>query len=298
MASSTREENPQLLPVGGAKKRWGFGGTGVVWLLTLPILLFVLLFASPLIDIVQRAWQHDGAAGFADVIRDPLFLSALRRTAMISVVVSAASLVLSVLYLLAIVLSGTRLRGILLICLLSSFWISLLVRTYGWLLFFTSGGALERVLQAVGLLDGPLTWIDSGLAMYPAMVHIMMPFLMLPLVAALSNFDHRQILAAQSLGAGPWRVLFTAVLPQLRQAAAAGTTLVFILSFGFFVTPAFLGGPKQLTVATLINYEFSQLRDAGTASIQGTLLLVAVVLMYVVADRLFGLSRAIDVGRS
>jgi putative spermidine/putrescine transport system permease protein len=118
----------------------------------------------------------------------------------------------------------------------------------------------------------------------------MLPLMVLPIYSAVLRLDQRRIWAARSLGARPGLLLRKVVLPELRVASAAGAILVFISSLGFYVTPALLGGPSNLTVGTLIAQEFYELLDFGTASAMGVLLLVAVGVLYACADRLLGVS--------
>lgn len=264
-------------------------GSGARWLLALPAAFLTVFLAVPLVVVVVQAISDIGISGFGHVVSDPLFLSALKRTALLSVTVTAICWPLAVAFSLAVVLSGRALRTFLLLALLLTFWISILVRTYGWVLLEQPNGALDKAVHWLGLGHGSLGLLGTTGGMYPAMVHVMLPFMVLPVMAALAELDPAQVRAAQSLGAGPLRVLSSIVLPSVRRGSIAGATLVFILSFGFFVTPALLGGPSDLTVATLINHEFNQVFDLGSASAMGTILIVAVLGAYVVLTRVFRL---------
>jgi putative spermidine/putrescine transport system permease protein len=115
--------------------------------------------------------------------------------------------------------------------------------------------------------------------------------MVLPIYGALTALDARQIAAAQSMGARPALILRKVVLPQIRPGVLAGTVLVFVLSLGFYVTPAFLGGPSELTLGTIIQREFGQTFDFGAASAMGAALLILVVAICLAADRVLGVSR-------
>lgn len=128
--------------------------------------------------------------------------------------------------------------------------------------------------------------------MYPAMVHAMLPYMVLPLYAALRGIPESHFRAAESLGCSTWLALGSVVLPQLRSGAVAGSILVFILSLGFFITPQLLGGPSDLLLATIIYREFDMMLDVGTASAMGMVLLVLVLALFVVADRGLNVTRA------
>lgn len=257
-------------------------GEGTRWLLAIPLAFSVAFLAIPLAWVVVEAL----GGGFFDAIGDDLFLQALRRTALMAAIVTAICWPLAVIYCLAACMAGRTVRIVLLGTLVLTFWISLLVRTYGWVLLLQPAGAIDKALRELRVTDGSLDLLGKTPAMYPAMVHVMLPYMVLPIYAALRAIDVDQLRAARSLGTGPLRILTKVVLPSLRQASVAGGTLVFILSFGFFVTPAFLGGPGSLTVATLINRQFNQLLDTGSAAAMGTVLMVVVLGGYVVATRL------------
>jgi ABC-type spermidine/putrescine transport system permease subunit I len=262
-------------------------GTGLFWLLLIPVSFLALVFVLPLIVVIIRAVQDLGPEGIYRTVTEPLFLRAVLRTVILAATVTAIVWFLGTILSLCLALTRGWLRGFLLLCLLTTFWISLLARTYGWILIYQPNGALNTVLEAVGLISEPLRLLQTDLAMYPAMVHVMLPYYVLPVVAVVLGLDPRQLRAAQSLGAGPGRVLARVILPQLRNGTIAGVTLVFILSLGFFVTPQLLGGPSNLTVATLINLQFSELFEFGAAAAMGAVLLLGVVMLYLVADWVF-----------
>jgi ABC-type spermidine/putrescine transport system permease subunit I len=257
--------------------------------LAIPLIAAVLFVILPLAAVADRALSDSGATGFADVISSPLFIDAFKRTLLLSFVVAALCAVAGTTYALALVAVPRRLAYGLLAILLSTFWLSFLVRTFGWVLLFQPNGALDQALQDAGLTSDSLGLLQTTTAMYPAMVHVMFPFLVLPVYAACLRLDPELLYAGQSLGAKPLSVIRHVVLPQLRPAILAGASLVFILSLAFFVTPLLIGGPSQLTVATLIDRQFSQLYDIGGAATIALVLLVAVLVLYLVADRFVNL---------
>jgi putative spermidine/putrescine transport system permease protein len=266
------------------------GGTGATWLLVLPAALLLLCLLVPLVAIVTTAL--DQGAGYArETVTDAIFLQAVRRTIVLAVVVTLICWVIGTLFSLAMLLTRRSVRIFLVAALFMTFWISLLVRTYGWIILFQPNGLLQSILSSMGLIDGPLNLLQTTPAMYPGMVHIMLPYMILPIVGTLATIEPAQLRAAQSLGARPLTILRRVVLPHMRSGAIAGSILVFILSLGFYLTPRFLGGPEDLTVATIIDREFSQVYDFVAASAMGVTLLVAVLALYVIADRVLGVSK-------
>lgn len=247
---------------------------GAPWLLGLPVAFLAACLLAPLVSVVTTAFGDGGAGTFATLLRDHVFTDAAVRTVVLASVVTACCWVLGLAYGLGLAVTTGAARAALLGALLAVFWTSLVVRSYGWLLVFK-----------------PLDLLQTTIAMYPAMVHVMLPLMVLPVYGAVRRLDQRRIWAARSLGAGPAMLLRRVVLPELRLAGAAGAVLVFISSLGFYVTPALLGGPSNLTTGTLIAQEFNDVLDFGTASAMGVLLLAAVVVLYVLSDRLLGVSR-------
>lgn len=264
-------------------------GRGTGLLLALPALYLGIFLVVPLVFVFTTAFSEGTGHAF-DALGDALFHKAVWRTLQMAAIVTVMCAVIGFLFSVAVCLCRGRVRLFLLAALFLSFWISLMVRTYGWVLLLQPAGVLDDALQGLGLRSEPLDLLQTAPAMYPGMVHIMLPYMVLPLLAALRNLDAGQLRAAQSLGAGPLTVLRRVVLPGVRPAMAAGSLLVFILSLGFFVTPAFLGGPRQLTVGTILEREFSTNFDFAAASAMGASLLIAVVLLYLLADRAFDLS--------
>jgi ABC-type spermidine/putrescine transport system permease subunit I len=266
------------------------GGTGAGWLLALPGAFLAGALIAPLVAVATTAVTDKGWGVFGHVLASELFRHAALRTLLLAAVVTACCWVLGLAYALGLAVTRGTLRALLAGALLAVFWTSLVVRSYGWILIYQPSGPLSRLLVGLGLRDRPLDLLQTATAMYPAMVHVMLPLMVLPLYGAVRSLDPARVRAARSLGASPTLLLRAVVIPELRAASAAGATLVFISSLGFYVTPALIGGPANLTTGTLIAQEFSGLLDFGTASAMGVLLLVAVTAVYVAGDRLVGVS--------
>jgi putative spermidine/putrescine transport system permease protein len=240
-------------------------GTGTGWLLTLPTLFFLVALVLPLVFVFKTALSDGGLHHATDSVTSSLFISAMWRTVVMATCVAFLCTVFGLVYSVGLALATGWLKAVLFGVVIVSFSISLLVRTYGWVLIYQPNGLLHDVLATVGLIHGPLDMLKTTRAMYPAMVHIMLPYMILPVYSAVSTIDSDQLRAAQSLGAPPRLLIRKVLLPQLRSGLAAGWILVFILSLGFFVTPAVLGGPENLTLATVIDQQFSQLFDFASA---------------------------------
>lgn len=269
-----------------------FGGSGATWLLVPPILFLGLMLLVPLGYLVVLAFEHGsaGKTGFGEAYGDHLFWAAMWRTFVLAAIVSFFTLVFGTLYAIAIAAAPRWLAIVLLIALFTIFWTSLLVRTYGWLLLDLPQGGIYWALHGLGLRDKPLEIFQTNTASYPAMVHVMLPYVVLPVLAATRQLDPMQIRAARVLGAKPPLILWKVLLPALRGGIIAGAVLVFVMSLGFYVTPTLLGDPTKQLVASTIGHSFSVPGAAPTAAAMSLALLAIVVVVYLIADKVFRVS--------
>lgn len=184
-----------------------------------------------------------------------------------------------------------RTAAILMIFVLVPFWTSVLVRTYAWLVLLQRKGIINSTLMNIGIIDEPLQLAHNLTGSIIGMVHIMLPFLILPLYATMRSIDTDLVRAAVGLGSTPrgafWRVFFPMSLPGL----FAGIVLVFILSLGFFVTPALLGGGRVQMLAQRIESTITVYANWGAASALGVVLLVLALAMIWLMHRVFGLDK-------
>jgi ABC-type spermidine/putrescine transport system permease subunit I len=263
-------------------------------LLAPPLVFLTLFLALPLVFVVRAALSDRGLTGVRAGLGNPLLPDAMRRTIALATVVTVVAVVVGTVYSLALVLARGWARGLLIAALLASFWVSLLIRTVGWILFFEGNGLLDKVLQATGLEGRPLQLLQTTPAMYPAMVNVMLPYFVLPVWASFAALDQSQVQAARSLGARPWLVLRRVVLPQARAGVIGGGLLVFTLSLGFYVTPVLIGGPRNFTVGTLVGQQFGSSAGNGIApaATMSVLLVLAAFVLYLLADRVLGVTSA------
>jgi putative spermidine/putrescine transport system permease protein len=129
------------------------------------------------------------------------------------------------------------------------------VRSYAWMVLLGRNGIINQLLLWVGVIDTPLRMLNTTFAVYVALVHVLLPFMILPLYAALRGIDANLLRAGASLGARPAAVFRQIVLPLSLPGVSAGCLLVFILALGFYITPALVGGPRDLMMAMLIQQE-------------------------------------------
>jgi ABC-type spermidine/putrescine transport system permease subunit I len=181
--------------------------------------------------------------------------------------------------------------AILMVFVLVPFWTSVLVRTYAWLVLLQRNGIINSSMMSMGIIDEPLQLAHNLTGSIIGMVHIMLPFLVLPLYATMRSVNTDLVRAAVSLGSCPrgafWRVFFPMSLPGL----FAGIVLVFILSLGFFVTPALLGGGRVQMLAQRIESTITIYSNWGAASALGVVLLLMALVIIWLMNRFFGLDK-------
>ncbi|RDD62600.1 ABC transporter permease [Ferruginivarius sediminum] len=213
------------------------------------------------------------------------------RTLWMAFVITAASLLMGYPLAYLMVNGGKATRGVLLIFVLLPFWTSLLVRTSAWVVLLQQEGLVNQALQWIGAIDDPVQLIYNRFGVYVGMVHILLPFMVMPIYAVMRGVPASHVQAAASLGATPFTAFRRVYLPQTVSGVGAGCLLVFILSVGFYITPALLGSPRDQMVSYFIAYYTNQTLNWGMASALGVILLAAILLLYAVFSRMLGLGR-------
>ena len=215
-----------------------------------------------------------------------LYISLLIRTFEISLEVALFCALLG--FPVAFVLNAlpTRQANLLMICVMLPFWTSLLVRTTAWIILLQGNGPVNSTLQWLQLIDAPMQLIFNRFGVLVAMVHVLLPYMILPLYAVMKGIPATHFRAAQSLGATN-RVAFLKVyLPQTMAGVAAGALLVFIMALGYYITPALVGGPADQMLSSMLVYHMNESVNWGMASALGVLLLAATIILFVTFGRL------------
>ena len=271
-------------PAGGLSSR-------ALALLALPAAIFLAaLFFYPLSKLIAFSFSGSGPlANFEKILATPVYLQVLQRTFTMSVATTALCVLIGYPLAWRIATATPRGRAILLAIILVPFWTNLLVRSYGWMIILNPKGAINQALMGLGLVDAPLTLVYNTTGVLIGMVQIMLPYMVFPAVAVMSRIDGQLVNAARSLGASPVASFVWVYLPMTLPGLMAGALLVFTISLGFFVIPAILGGPRDLMLAQLIEFNVNNTLDWGFAGALSTVLLAATVGVYLVAERWFGL---------
>ena len=178
-----------------------------------------------------------------------------------------------------------RQANVLMILVLVPFWTSILVRVAAWIVLLQSAGLVNRSLIGLGLIEQPLALLFNRSGVIVAMVHILLPFMILPLYSVMKSVPPTYLRAAVSLGSPPLAAFFRVVVPQTYPGIGAGALLVFILSIGYYVTPALLGGPDDQMLSYYIAQYANVTVNWGMACALGALLLAATLVLYAVYRR-------------
>ncbi len=179
--------------------------------------------------------------------------------------------------------------NMLMIFVLLPFWTSLLVRTTAWIALLQTNGVINSLLLSTGIISQPIEVLYTETATIIAMTHILLPFMVLPLYSVMISFDESYVRAALSMGATPFRAFLTVYLPNTITGISAGAMLVFIISVGYYITPALVGGTDGQMISNLIAFHMQQSNNWGLAAALGSLLLALILILYWIFDRLFGM---------
>ncbi|HHH39313.1 MAG TPA: ABC transporter permease [Sedimenticola sp.] len=184
----------------------------------------------------------------------------------------------------------TRVANLLLVFVLLPFWTSLLVRTTAWIALLQTNGVVNSTLAFLHLIDEPIEMLYTQFSTIIAMTHILLPFMVLPLYSVMKGIDPSYLRAALSLGGRPLPAFVRIYLPMTTPGLAAGALLVFIISIGYYITPALVGGTKGQMISNIIAFHMQSSNNWELAAALGSLLLLLILVIYWVYDRLVGVS--------
>lgn len=257
-------------------------------LLNTPLtLLNVAVFAMALAYVVWISLATGAALfeNYATVIQDPLFHIILTRTIWLSVLASAISVVLGYIIAFHMWVSSPRMRAFLTLIVISPLLISVVVRTFGWMLLFGSSGMVAQMLDFLGVRNSRLLYTVTGVVI--ALVHVHLPYAVLSILTSLDNINPALLRASSSLGATSTKVFSSVILPLTMPGIVAAGMLTFVLNMGSFVTPIMIGGPRQLTLGGYVHQEIMIFFHEGPGFAASVLTLVLIVAITAIATRLF-----------
>ena len=220
-----------------------------------------------------------------------IYVKIFLRTLWISLVVTLTCLLLAfpVSYLLATL--PLRISNILMVMVLLPFWTSLLVRTTSWIVLLQRNGVVNDIIVWLGIIDdgSRIQMVYNQTGTLVAMTQILLPFMILPLYSVMKTISPSYMKAARSLGASPLRAFVRVYVPQTVPGIGAGCLLVFILSIGYYITPALVGGQSGQLISNFIAYHMKSSLNWGLAAALGTILLFAVLSLYWLYNKIVGI---------
>ncbi|PYE39481.1 putative spermidine/putrescine transport system permease protein [Rhizobium sp. PP-F2F-G20b] len=269
--------------------------SGLRW--TLPALVFVMLFfVVPVAALLLRSITEPqfGLQNYAALLGSSTYLKIFVNTFLVSAIVTVISLAIGFPVAWALAIIPGRLASVIFAILLLSMWTNLLARTYAWMVLLQRTGLINKMLMGIGMIDQPLSLVNNLVGVTIGMTYIMLPFIILPLYGVIRKIDPAILQAASLCGATRWQSLVRVLLPLTVPGMAAGALMVFVMSLGYFVTPALLGGTANMMLAELIAQFVQSLVNWGMGGAAALLLLVVTLALYAVQLRFAGDQRLGD----
>jgi putative spermidine/putrescine transport system permease protein len=268
--------------------------TSMLLLLTPALVMVVVLLIMPLCWLALQSVQTEEGFSLANYIRifqETIYWDTFALTFKISFMVTILSIVMGF----PIAYAASRLQGfwanLILICVILPFWTSVLVRAYAWLVLLQRRGLVNQTLMDLGIIDQPLTLMHNTTGTVIGTLHVMLPFMVLPLYSVMKKIPQDLMQASESLGAKPFYTFRRVFLPMAAPGIMAGSILVFVICLGFFITPELLGGGRTILVSMLVQRNVELYHAWGAASAVGLVLLFVVFLIF------WGINRFIPIER-
>lgn len=269
----------------------------IIWgVFVLPLPAFLLLaYFLPMLGILSWSFTDPvpGLQNYARVAEDPTIHLLFWRTLRICLLTAAISVLIA--YLLAYhwVLGPPRRQRLIEMAILVPFWISVLVRAFGWLILLRPKGLINENLIALGVITEPLAMVRNEIGVIIGMVHFMVPLAVFPIASVMRQIDPRVVQAARGLGARPIRRFLEVFLPLSMPGVIGALFIVAVFSLGFFITPAILGGGRVVMVAENVFVRMLQTANWGLGSALAAVLLALVVGLIWLLSRVVRLDRLI-----
>src|SRR5262249_51457491 len=255
------------------------------WPATPALVLLFVFFLFPVVRMLGFSLEDGSFEWYAKALGEGLYLNVFWMTFQVALLVTLICLLLGypLGFLIATTTPGWATPGFLFVLL--PLWTSVLVRSYAWMVLLGRNGVFNRWLIDSGLIAGPLPLLHNFTGVLIGMVHVLLPYMVLPIYGAVRRLDPAIVAAAEGLGASSARIFWRIYVPLTLNGIFAGCIIVFVLARGFFITPPLLGGGRGLMIAVLIEQEIRQTLNWPFASALSAVLLAATLLIYALAQR-------------
>lgn len=252
------------------------------------LLVLAFFFVVPVMMVLLRSVlePEPGLQNYAELLGSPAYRGILINTFVVSTVVTAITLLLGfpLAWLLALLPRGWSL--VVLGIVLLSMWTNLLARTFAWLVLLQQTGVINRALMGLGLIDEPVPLVNNLTGVTIGMTYIMLPFLVMPVLATIQSLDPAVFRATALCGANRWQVFWRVFLPSCMPGIAAGCLMVFVMSLGYFITPAILGGTSNMMIGQLIAQLIQSLLNWGLGGAAAVVLVAVTLVIYALQLRM------------
>ncbi|UWR59221.1 ABC transporter permease [Phaeobacter inhibens] len=236
--------------------------TIAMWLLPA---LFLAVYLAPLLGVF--GWSvsrpEPGAENYVRMLTDADALNIMLRTARVCLLVTGISVLLAYLMAYHWVFGSPARKLFMELCIFIPFWISVLIRAFGWVVILRNKGILNETLLSIGAIAEPLTLVRTEFSVILGMVHFLVPFAVFPIASVMRQIDSRVLLASRGMGASPAFTFWNVFLPLTVSGILASVIIVFVFALGFFITPAILGGGKIVMIAEYIYIQMFQTSNWG-----------------------------------
>ncbi len=260
------------------QKRWT-----LFFFLTPVILWLFLMIVLPHIDLLIMSFRMENDAGemvwslsnYISFFEEPIYWLTFVRTAVYAILVTCLTFIIALplaFYITKVV--APRYQGFLTLLLLLPFWVSELVRVYGWMILLRESGVINHFLIKTGILNQPVEMLYNDVSMVLGLIYTSMLFMVVPLISVLDSLDNSLIEAAYDLGANMWTILFKIIIPHAKPGIVSGSIVVFMLTLGNYLTPNLMGGKYSLWFTEQIYNQFIASFNWNQGSAFGFLLLV------------------------
>jgi putative spermidine/putrescine transport system permease protein len=267
---------------------------GLMFLLASPALIVIVaLVIVPVGWLISQSF-YDGGFTFEHyrrIFSEDIYWRSFALTFRLSALVTVLTLLLGYPVAYAAAMARRPWDVLILAFVVLPFWTSILVRAYAWLVLLQRTGVVNQALDRMGLIDEPLALIHNELGTIVATVHILLPFMVLPLYSTMQKIPRDLMLAGASLGGGPVHTFWRIFVPLSLPGVVAGLTLVFVLSLGFYITPELLGGGRVIMVSMVVSRNVELYNQWGAASAVGVVLLACVLAIFLIVGRIIPLER-------
>jgi putative spermidine/putrescine transport system permease protein len=264
------------------------------WLLILPAFALLLVFyIAPILQVlaISVTEPEPGLGNYERILTSASVQRVMLTTLRICLITTVLALLLGYAIAYAITLASPRAKGWWILAVLVPLWISVLVRAFAWVTLLRRQGLVNNTLMNAGVISEPLPLVWNEFGIIVGMVHYMVPFAVLPMLASMGEIDPRLLAAARGLGASRAQVFRQVFFPLSMPGVIAAAVLVFIFSLGFYITPAILGGGKTLMVAEWISLQILDLIRWGLGTMMATVLVLAILVTLAVFSRIVDLRR-------